>query len=149
MWCIPADYTLLPAMLGHLRAIQFCATAPLPLACNFTDPHEAPVGLINPHFAAAPLTNPRQPSTSSHRLSSTLQVTAACRQYRCRDCRECTSHIYTQGPAIESSSGMRFAPWNANYPGLKEQLAASGLVTDELVETSAGNNFDRCVRDEE
>lgn len=30
-------------------------------------------------------------------------------------------------PSIESSTGMRFSPWNVSYPRLTEQFAAAGL----------------------
>ena len=51
------------------------------------------------------------------RNCSRMQVTAACQQYRCRDCADCTSHVFTLGAVVENSSQMRFGPWNANYDG--------------------------------
>ena len=46
-----------------------------------------------------------------------VEVWVVCRQFRTRDCRDCTARLFTPAPIVESSSEMRFAPWNAGYAG--------------------------------
>lgn len=54
--------------------------------------------------------------------------TAACKQLRTRDCSNCTLNLYCPTePAIESSIGMKFAPFNGAYPGHKEDMAFAKL----------------------
>ena len=62
------------------------------------------------------------------RQCTSLQISAVCRQLRCRDCADCTLRLFTQGPIIESSVRMSFGPWNAAYPRLASHLAKVGLT---------------------
>eukprot|EP00966_Prymnesium_polylepis_P097760 2264278-Prymnesium_polylepis.1 len=36
------------------------------------------------------------------RACTALDVSAACRQFRCRDCRDCTARLFTPAPIIEA-----------------------------------------------
>jgi len=56
-------------------------------------------------------------------------VTVACRQLRTRECVDCDVYLYcaTKSPIIESSSRMRFHPFDAAWPGLTAQFAAAKL----------------------
>ena len=46
-----------------------------------------------------------------------VEVSSVCRQFRTRDCRDCTARLFTAAAIVEASSGMKFAPWNAGYGG--------------------------------
>lgn len=56
-----------------------------------------------------------------------LQIHAVCRQMRCLRCVESVLRIYTLGPVIESCTRLRFAPWDAAYPGLPDHFASAAL----------------------
>ena len=56
-----------------------------------------------------------------------LQVSAACRQLRCRECADCELRLFTLGPIIESSVRMAFGEWDASYPQLASHFAAAKL----------------------
>ena len=56
-----------------------------------------------------------------------VDVSAVCRQLRCRECADCALLLFTHGPIIESSTRMRFGPWNGAYPGLGAHLAAARI----------------------
>ena len=46
-----------------------------------------------------------------------------------------TIYLYCSNePVIEASSGVRFAPFNIGYPGLKENAEAASLTTQNLWE---------------
>ena len=52
----------------------------------------------------------------------------ACQQYRCVRCERCdTLLMCTTAPVVESSKGLRFGCWRAQYFDLKEQLDAANL----------------------
>ncbi len=52
------------------------------------------------------------------------RVAVCCQQFRARDCIDCHIFLYaTTAPVIEASNGMRFSPWNVQYPGLTQQFA--------------------------
>ena len=54
--------------------------------------------------------------------------TIACKQLRTRDCSNCRINLYcATEPAIESSFGMTFAPFNGAYPGHKEDMTFAKL----------------------
>ena len=54
--------------------------------------------------------------------------TIACKQLRTRDCKNCNVYLYSKtDPIIESSSGMRFAPFNGAYAGQGQHFAAANL----------------------
>ena len=53
----------------------------------------------------------------------------ACKQFRCRDCSNCTVSLYSKTePIIESSSAMHFYPYMCAYPGQTEHFAKAGLI---------------------
>ena len=52
----------------------------------------------------------------------------ATRQLRTRNCTNCTVYLFSQTePIIETSSGMRFAPYNASYPEQAKHFEKAGL----------------------
>ena len=54
--------------------------------------------------------------------------TIACGQLRTRDCHNCTFNLYCKTePVIETSSGMKFGPFNGAYPGHEGDLLDAGL----------------------
>ena len=55
-------------------------------------------------------------------------LTIACKQLRTRDCSNCTIYLYCKTePIIESSSGMKFAPFNGAYPGHDKAMKDANL----------------------
>ena len=61
------------------------------------------------------------------RDSTHVQLHAVCRQLRTRDCTDCGLHLFTLGPAIESSSRITVAPWASSYPQLGAHFGAAKL----------------------
>ncbi|KAL3790682.1 hypothetical protein HJC23_009782 [Cyclotella cryptica] len=54
--------------------------------------------------------------------------TIACKQLRTRDSMDCTLNLYCMtDPAIETSTGIRFAPFNGAYEGHFKALVDAGL----------------------
>ena len=54
--------------------------------------------------------------------------TIACGQLRTRDCHHCTFNLFCKTePVIETSSGMKFGPFNGAYPGHKGDLLDADL----------------------
>eukprot|EP00762_Andalucia_godoyi_P008371 ANDGO_07355.mRNA.1 Protein FAM188A homolog len=52
----------------------------------------------------------------------------ATRQFRCRDCVNCTVFLYcATEPIIETSTGLKFAPWNAAYKHQGVHFERAGL----------------------
>jgi hypothetical protein len=52
----------------------------------------------------------------------------ACKQFRCRDCVNCTVSLYSKTePVVETSSGMLFYPYTAAYPGQAAHFAKANL----------------------
>lgn len=63
------------------------------------------------------------------RNCSNITLIGICQQLRTRDCEDCRFGIHIQSdPIIESSSGMRFAPFSGTYPQLEEHLHASRIA---------------------
>lgn len=59
-------------------------------------------------------------------------ITVACKQLRTRDCHRCTFFLYSKtDPVIETSSWLKFAPFNASYPGLTQQFRSANLPPDD------------------
>jgi len=55
----------------------------------------------------------------------------ACKQFRSRDCSDCTISLYSKTePVVETSSGMRFYPYSAYYAGQTDHFAKAKLVPD-------------------
>jgi len=62
------------------------------------------------------------------RNCSDCVFTVACKQLRTRDCHRCTFFLYCKtDPVIETSSWLKFAPFNGAYPGLTSQFASANL----------------------
>ncbi|CAM9987839.1 unnamed protein product, partial [Phaeothamnion confervicola] len=58
---------------------------------------------------------------------------AACKQLRTRDCADCTFYLYSKTePVIETSHGLRFAPFNGAYIGHDEHLRLANLESPNL-----------------
>ena len=56
-------------------------------------------------------------------------MTAACKQLRVRDCFDCIFYLYSKTePIIETSKGIKFAPFNGAYPDHAKHMAAGGLI---------------------
>ncbi|KAL3762834.1 hypothetical protein ACHAWU_000981 [Discostella pseudostelligera] len=54
--------------------------------------------------------------------------TIACKQLRTRDCKDCTINLYCKTePAIETSTDMRFGPFNGAYPGHTKDMQLADL----------------------
>ena len=54
--------------------------------------------------------------------------TVACKQLRTRDCRNCTINLYCKTEsAIETSTDMRFGPFNGAYQGHKKDMQLADL----------------------
>lgn len=52
----------------------------------------------------------------------------ACKQFRCRDCEDCTVSLYSKTePVVETSSRMRFYPYAAAYPNQAAHFAKANL----------------------
>jgi len=55
----------------------------------------------------------------------------ACQQLRTRDCADVLFYLYAATePIIETSTGLRFAPFNASYDGLAAQFATAGFIPE-------------------
>ena len=64
----------------------------------------------------------------------------ACKQFRCRDCTNCTVSLYTKTePIVEASSNMHFYPYMCSYPGQTEHFAKASLIPTH---NHWGNVFD-------
>ena len=59
--------------------------------------------------------------------------TVACKQLRTRECEDCTFYLLSNTePVIELSSGLRFAPFNAEYEELGTQVpCSSGTIKQQ------------------
>ncbi|GMH78114.1 hypothetical protein TL16_g07674 [Triparma laevis f. inornata] len=58
-------------------------------------------------------------------------VTLACKQLRTRDCKNVNFYLYSKTePIIETSTCMKFAPFNGAYPGHKEAMGRAGLIPE-------------------
>jgi len=85
--------------------------------------------------------------------------TIACKQLRTRDCVNCTFYLYSKTePIIETSTGMKFAPFNGAYPGHEQAMAKANLqpahnlwfaVYDFNDEAKTGVNWRRLAQEEE
>ena len=65
------------------------------------------------------------------RNCSNCTFTVACGQLRTRDCQNCTFNLYCKTePVIETSSNMKFGPFNGAYPGHQGDLLDAGLEKD-------------------
>ncbi|VDK33775.1 unnamed protein product [Dibothriocephalus latus] len=54
------------------------------------------------------------------RKCTNCNILASCQQYRMRDCNSVTTFLAcTSAPIIESSSELKFAPYQLSYPELK------------------------------
>ncbi len=54
--------------------------------------------------------------------------TIACKQLRARDCKECIINLYCKTePALETSTDMKFGPFNGAYPGHKKDMLLADL----------------------
>lgn len=79
------------------------------------------------------------------------EITVACSQFRCRDLVNASIYLYAQNdPIIESSSNLKFAPYNLAYPLLDQHTAAVGfdpnankwdLIFDFTKDDSGKTNF--------
>jgi len=57
------------------------------------------------------------------------EMTIGARQLRTRDCRDCTFYLYcATEPVIETSTRLRFAPYNAAYPQLGSHFTSANLA---------------------
>ena len=55
-------------------------------------------------------------------------VSVACSQFRCRELHNSSVYLYVLSePGIESSTNLKFAPYNVAYPKLEEHAAAVGF----------------------
>ena len=55
-------------------------------------------------------------------------ISVACKQFRCRDLYNSTINLYVgNNPCIESSGGLKIAPFNLAYPLLDKHAASAGL----------------------
>ena len=61
------------------------------------------------------------------RACTGVQIHAACRQLRTRDCTDCALHLFTLGPILESSHGITISPWSVTYPQLSAHFGAAKL----------------------
>nr|CCA26427.1 conserved hypothetical protein [Albugo laibachii Nc14] len=92
------------------------------------------------------------------RNCSDCVFTIACKQLRFRDCNNCTVYLYSfTAPIIETSSDMRFAPFNGIYRQLSKQFEEARLdphcnlwsqVYDFNDPNKSGHNW-RLLRQEE
>ena len=78
------------------------------------------------------------------RNCSNSTFTVACGQLRTRDCQNCTFNLYCKTePVIETSSYMKFGPFNGAYPGHRGNLLDAGLEGDEsIIDDKWQNVFD-------
>jgi len=59
---------------------------------------------------------------------SNCVFTIACKQLRTRDCVNCTFYLYSKTePIIETSRGMKFAPFNGAFEGHKAAMERANL----------------------
>ena len=81
---------------------------------------------------------------------SNCTISVACSQFRCRDLSDSTIYLFAQNdPIIESSSNLKFAPYNLAYPKLDEHVAAVGFnpaankweLIFDFTERDEGKNF--------
>ena len=57
--------------------------------------------------------------------------TIACKQLRVRDAKNCTFHLYSKTePVIETSSDLKFGPFNGAYPEHEAHMKAASLDLD-------------------
>lgn len=85
------------------------------------------------------------------------KFTIASKQLRTRDCKNCILNLYcATEPAIETSTGMKFAPFNGAFPGHEKALARADLdistnkwseVYDFNDASKTGKNW--CIVDED
>ncbi|GLE04457.1 hypothetical protein PINS_up013399 [Pythium insidiosum] len=62
------------------------------------------------------------------RNCSNCVITVACKQLRTRDCTNCTINLYSlTDPIIETSSDIKFAPFNGAYCGLEQHFRDARL----------------------
>ncbi|GBG31022.1 Tubulin-specific chaperone C [Hondaea fermentalgiana] len=65
------------------------------------------------------------------RNAKNCQFFIACKQFRCRDCESCTVSLYSKTePVVETSTGMRFYPYAAAYPGQAAHFAKANLPAE-------------------
>lgn len=61
---------------------------------------------------------PRFEARSKTGVDADCEFTIAGKQLRTRDCHRCTIFLYSKtDPVIETSSWLKFAPFNGAYPG--------------------------------
>ena len=57
------------------------------------------------------------------------EITVCCSQFRCRDLTDSTIYLYTPNdPIVESSSNLKFSPYNFKYPALQEHSKTADLI---------------------
>ncbi|KAL3810069.1 hypothetical protein ACHAXA_011802 [Cyclostephanos tholiformis] len=62
------------------------------------------------------------------RNCSNCTFTIASKQLRTRDCRNCTFNLYCKTePALETSTDIRFGPFNGAYPGHEKDMLSADL----------------------
>jgi len=67
------------------------------------------------------------------RNCSNCIFTVACGQLRTRDCQNCTFNLYCKTePVIETSSNLKFGPFNGAYPGHRGDLLDAGLEEEDV-----------------
>ncbi|GMH91785.1 hypothetical protein TrVE_jg2872 [Triparma verrucosa] len=86
-------------------------------------------------------------------------VTLACKQLRTRDCVNVSFYLYSKTePIIETSNGMRFAPFNGAFAGHKEAMGRAGLIPEHNLwfgvydfndEAKTGKNWSIMKQEEE
>lgn len=60
------------------------------------------------------------------------KLTVACKQFRTRDCVDCNVYLYCKTePIIESSTNLKFAPFNGAYPGHDKAMVAANLNPEQ------------------
>mmetsp|Transcript_21943 Transcript_21943/g.52443 ORF Transcript_21943/g.52443 Transcript_21943/m.52443 type:complete len:290 (+) Transcript_21943:649-1518(+) len=65
----------------------------------------------------------------------------ACGQFSATSCRDCSFGLYCASPpSIESCSDVRFACWNAAYPGLSGHFQALGLPLESNLWNQVSDN---------
>ncbi|GMI31154.1 hypothetical protein TeGR_g14947, partial [Tetraparma gracilis] len=62
---------------------------------------------------------------------SNCTFTIACKQLRTRDCKNCTFYLYSKTePIIETSSEMKFAPFNGAFNGHHQAMLSANLIPE-------------------
>ena len=71
-------------------------------------------------------------SDCAHSLTHLFVCVRVFAQLRTRACKNCNVYLYSKtDPIIETSHGMRFAPFNGAYGGLRRHFASANLDPDD------------------